>query len=57
MAAAVFPLRRASVGRPDGPRSVRWHYEERAAAIFTANLRRYIAGEPLLNLVRKAQRY
>jgi phosphoglycerate dehydrogenase-like enzyme len=33
------------------------HYEERAAVIFTENLRRYIAGEPLLNAVRKAEGY
>jgi phosphoglycerate dehydrogenase-like enzyme len=33
------------------------HYEARAAAIFTENLRRYTAGEPLLNAVRKAEGY
>jgi phosphoglycerate dehydrogenase-like enzyme len=33
------------------------HYEERAAAIFTENLRRYTAGEPLLNVVQKAAGY
>jgi phosphoglycerate dehydrogenase-like enzyme len=33
------------------------HYEERAAAIFTENLRRYVAGELLLNTVRKAEGY
>ncbi len=27
------------------------HYEERAADLFTANLRRYLAGEPLINAV------
>jgi phosphoglycerate dehydrogenase-like enzyme len=32
-------------------------YEERAAAIFTENLRRYVAGEPLLNAVEHARGY
>ncbi|GAC1450552.1 MAG: D-2-hydroxyacid dehydrogenase [Ktedonobacterales bacterium] len=33
------------------------HYDERGAQIFEENLRRYIAGEPLFNLVDKAQGY
>ena len=33
------------------------HYDERAAALFEENLRRYLAGEPLLNVVDKAQNY
>jgi phosphoglycerate dehydrogenase-like enzyme len=33
------------------------HYEERAAAIFTENLHRYLAGAPLLNVVGKARGY
>ncbi|MGD8624262.1 MAG: D-2-hydroxyacid dehydrogenase [Anaerolineae bacterium] len=32
-------------------------YDERAAALFARNLARYLAGEPLLNLVDKSQRY
>lgn len=33
------------------------HYDERAASIFEENLRRYLAGEPLYNVVDKAQGY
>jgi phosphoglycerate dehydrogenase-like enzyme len=33
------------------------HYNERAAAIFEENLRRYLVGEPLYNVVDKAQGY
>jgi phosphoglycerate dehydrogenase-like enzyme len=33
------------------------HYEERAMAIFVDNLRRYVAGEPLLNVVDKQLGY
>ncbi len=33
------------------------HYEQRAADIFCENLRRYIAGQPLLNLVDKSIGY
>ena len=33
------------------------HYEQRAADIFCENLRRYIAGQPLLNLVDKSTGY
>jgi len=33
------------------------HYDERAAALFAENLRRYLAGEVLLNLVDKAAGY
>ncbi len=33
------------------------HYDERAAALFEENLRRYLASEPLLNVVDKAQNY
>ncbi|HEY7982978.1 MAG TPA: D-2-hydroxyacid dehydrogenase [Ktedonobacterales bacterium] len=33
------------------------HYEERAAAIFTENLRRYLAGEALLAVVEPARGY
>ena len=32
-------------------------YDERAAALFAENLRRYLTGEPLLNVVDKAQGY
>lgn len=32
-------------------------YDERAAALFAQNLARYVAGEPLLNLVDKAKGY
>ena len=32
-------------------------YDERATAIFVENLGRYLAGEPLLNLVDKARGY
>jgi phosphoglycerate dehydrogenase-like enzyme len=32
-------------------------YDERAAALFAQNLARYVAGEPLLNLVNKATGY
>jgi phosphoglycerate dehydrogenase-like enzyme len=32
-------------------------YDERAAALFAQNLARYLAGEPLLNLVDKARGY
>ncbi len=32
-------------------------YDERAAAVFEENLRRYLAGEPLANVVDKAQGY
>jgi phosphoglycerate dehydrogenase-like enzyme len=33
------------------------HYDERAAALFAENLRRYLAGDVLLNLVDKAAGY
>ncbi len=33
------------------------HYNERAATIFEANLRRYLAGQPLYNLVDKKRGY
>ncbi|HEY1350077.1 MAG TPA: D-2-hydroxyacid dehydrogenase [Ktedonobacteraceae bacterium] len=33
------------------------HYDERAAAVFRENLRRYLGAEPLLNAVDKAQGY
>jgi phosphoglycerate dehydrogenase-like enzyme len=33
------------------------HYHERTAAIFEENLRRYLAGEPLYNVVNKTQGY
>jgi len=33
------------------------HYEERAVQLFTENLRRYLAGEPLLNLVNREEGY
>jgi phosphoglycerate dehydrogenase-like enzyme len=33
------------------------HYDERATDIFTENLRRYLAGEPLLNLVDREEGY
>lgn len=33
------------------------HYDERAAMIFEENLRRYVAGEPLYNVVDKEQGY
>jgi phosphoglycerate dehydrogenase-like enzyme len=32
-------------------------YDERAVALFAVNLRRYVAGDPLLNLVDKARGY
>jgi phosphoglycerate dehydrogenase-like enzyme len=32
-------------------------YDERALELFAENLRRYLAGEPLLNLVDKAAGY
>jgi phosphoglycerate dehydrogenase-like enzyme len=32
-------------------------YDERAAEIFLENLRRYLAGEPLTNVVDKAEGY
>ena len=32
-------------------------YDERAAALFAENLRRYLVGEPLFNVVDKAQGY
>ena len=32
-------------------------YDERAAAVFEENLRRYLAGEPFVNIVDKAQGY
>src|SRR5581483_138588 len=32
-------------------------YDERAAAVFEENLRRYLAGEPFVNVVDKAQGY
>jgi D-2-hydroxyacid dehydrogenase (NADP+) len=32
-------------------------YEERAAALLAENLRRYVAGEPLLNMVDGALGY
>lgn len=33
------------------------HYDERAVDIFVENLRRYLAGEPLLNLVNRLEGY
>jgi phosphoglycerate dehydrogenase-like enzyme len=33
------------------------HYDERAADLFATNLRRYLDGEPLLNLVKRAEGY
>ncbi len=33
------------------------HYDERAVALFTENLRRYLAGEPLLNQVERRRGY
>jgi phosphoglycerate dehydrogenase-like enzyme len=33
------------------------HYAERAAMIFEENMRRYLAGEPLVNIVDKARGY
>jgi phosphoglycerate dehydrogenase-like enzyme len=33
------------------------HYDERATDIFAENLRRYLAGEPLLNLVDRQEGY
>ncbi len=33
------------------------HYDERATDIFVENLRRYLAGEPLLNLVNREEGY
>jgi phosphoglycerate dehydrogenase-like enzyme len=33
------------------------HYDERAVAVFVENLRRYLSGEPLLNLVDKTRGY
>ena len=33
------------------------HYDERATDIFAENMRRYLAGEPLLNLVNRAEGY
>jgi phosphoglycerate dehydrogenase-like enzyme len=33
------------------------HYDERAADLFATNLRRYLAGEPLLNLVQRSAEY
>ena len=33
------------------------HYNERAATIFEENLRRYLGGEPLYNVVDKTQGY
>jgi phosphoglycerate dehydrogenase-like enzyme len=33
------------------------HYDERAVELFAQNLARYVAGEPLLNLVDKGRRY
>jgi phosphoglycerate dehydrogenase-like enzyme len=32
-------------------------YDERAMALFAENLRRYVAGEPLLNVVDVARGY
>jgi D-2-hydroxyacid dehydrogenase (NADP+) len=31
------------------------HYDDRATDLFAENLRRYLAGEPLLNLVNKEE--
>ena len=33
------------------------HYDERATDIFAENLRRYLAGEPMLNLVHRSEGY
>ncbi|MCP4422434.1 MAG: D-2-hydroxyacid dehydrogenase, partial [Chloroflexi bacterium] len=33
------------------------HYNERVSDIFVENLRRYLANEPLLNLVNRAEEY
>ncbi len=33
------------------------HYDEWASALFAENLRRYLAGEPLLNLVERGKGY
>jgi phosphoglycerate dehydrogenase-like enzyme len=33
------------------------HYDERATALFAENLRRYLAGEPLLNQVERGREY
>ncbi|GAC1667641.1 MAG: hypothetical protein NVS9B9_27800 [Ktedonobacteraceae bacterium] len=33
------------------------HYNERAATIFEENLRRYLAGQPMYNLVDKKRGY
>jgi D-2-hydroxyacid dehydrogenase (NADP+) len=33
------------------------HYDERATALFAENLRRYLAGEPLLNRVEREREY
>jgi phosphoglycerate dehydrogenase-like enzyme len=33
------------------------HYDDRATDIFAENLRRYIAGEPLLNVVDRSREY
>jgi phosphoglycerate dehydrogenase-like enzyme len=33
------------------------HYDDRAADLFATNLRRYLAGEPLLNLVKRSEGY
>jgi phosphoglycerate dehydrogenase-like enzyme len=33
------------------------HYDDRATALFAENLRRYLAGEPLLNRVVREREY
>jgi phosphoglycerate dehydrogenase-like enzyme len=33
------------------------HYDDRATALFAENLRRYLGGEPLLNLVERGREY
>jgi phosphoglycerate dehydrogenase-like enzyme len=33
------------------------HYDARATALFAENLRRYLAGEPLLNQVEREREY
>ena len=33
------------------------HYDDRASDLFAENLRRYLAGEPLLNLVDRERGY
>ncbi|HIP72550.1 MAG TPA: D-2-hydroxyacid dehydrogenase, partial [Anaerolineae bacterium] len=33
------------------------HYDERAVDLFGENLRRYLAGKPLLNLVNREREY